>query len=138
MIETLAKYFTEMFTMHPYLSILLLSIVLISKYSWPYLFKKEQNQYEIDKIKIDQNNRLDNLSQRISDLENKVENLEDEIDKYSIDLERNKNLNEQLALRVAKQDIMIDQVLKNKKSYNSSAQKNPGIKIQIKKKNQDN
>jgi hypothetical protein len=124
--------------MHPYLSILLLSIVLISKYSWPYLFKKEQNQYEIDKIKIDQNNRLDNLSQRISDLENKVENLEDEIDKYSIDLESNKNLNEQLALRVAKQDIMIDQALKNKKSYNSSTQKNPGIKIQIKKKNQDN
>ena len=57
MIETLAKYFTEMFTMHPYLSILLLSIVLVSKYSWPYLFKKEQNQYEIDKIKIDQNKK---------------------------------------------------------------------------------
>ncbi len=138
MIETLAKYFTEMFTLHPYLSILLLSIILISKYSWPYLFKKEQNQYEIDKIKIDQNNRLDNLSQRITDLENKVENLEDEIDKYSIDLESNKNLNEQLALRVAKQDIMIDQALKNKKSYNSSVQKNPGIKVQIKKKDQGN
>jgi peptidoglycan hydrolase CwlO-like protein len=138
MIETLAKYFTEMFTLHPYLSILLLSIVLISKYSWPYLFKKEQNEFEINKIKIEQDNRLDNISQRVSDLENKVESLEDEIDKYSIELESNKNLNEQLALRVAKQDIMIDQVLKNKKLYNSSVQKNPGIKIQIKKKPQSN
>jgi len=133
MIETLAKYFTEMFTMHPYLSILLLSIVLVSKYSWPYLFKKEQNQYEIDKIKIDQNNRIESLSQRLGDLENKVENLEDEIDKYSIELESNKNLNEQLALRVAKQDIMIDQALKAKRSYNSSNQQS-GVKLQIKKK----
>lgn len=133
MIETLAKYFTEMFTMHPYLSILLLSIVLVSKYSWPYLFKKEQNQYEIDKIKIDQNNRIESLSQRLGDLENKVENLEDEIDKYSIELESNKNLNEQLALRVAKQDIMIDQALKAKRSYNSSKQQS-NVKLQIKKK----
>lgn len=133
MIETLAKYFTEMFTMHPYLSILLLSIVLVSKYSWPYLFKKEQNQYEIDKIKIDQNNRIESLSQRLGDLENKVENLEDEIDKYSIELESNKNLNEQLALRVAKQDIMIDQALKTKRSYNSSNQQS-SVKLQIKKK----
>jgi len=133
MIETLAKYFTEMFTMHPYLSILLLSIVLVSKYSWPYLFKKEQNQYEIDKIKIDQNNRIESLSQRLGDLENKVENLEDEIDKYSIELESNKNLNEQLALRVAKQDIMIDQALKAKRSYSSSNQQS-SVKLQIKKK----
>jgi hypothetical protein len=134
MIETLAKYFKEMFTLHPYLSILLLSIILISKYSWPYLFKKEQNEFEINKIKIEQDNRLDNISQRLTDLESKVESLEDEIDKYSLDLESNKNLSEQLALRVAKQDIMIDQALKSKKSYNSSLTKQQGVKLQIKKK----